>query len=605
MIAFPGGLAFLRPGWLLALALLPLLAFAWRRRARARTAWRAAVDAHLLPRLLEGGDGRRRSVLAGMAVLVGFALCILALAGPSWRSVPQPLQAGGGALVLALDLSSATLAGDLQPSRLAQARSRLDALLRAHAGEVALVVYADDAHVVSPMTVDPANVAVFLDALAPDIMPVDGQRPGRAIDLAVDLLEQAGHARGTILLLAPGSDVAGERAAARAAARGHVVSVLAMGTPEGAGYRGRDGGIARSALDMASLAALAAAGGGRVHAWDASPADVLATLDQGGATASDRARDGRVREDGGYWLLPVAMLLLLVAFRRGGVLAVLALCLLLPVPPPLAAQDGRRAAAEETTAPRVEAPRATLWRRADQAAHARSVDAEAAYRRGDFAAAARGFAGVPGPDAAYNRGNALARAGRYEEALAAYDEALRQAPGMADAIANRAAVEAAMQREPPPAGGARGGDSALEGGRQDGRPDAGGRGDDGEDADADPGRDPAGREDGPGTPPPAEEGDAAPQPRDAESDAGARSRQEAADRAQREAMDRALEAGDAGAGGEGGPDAQDAAGTAASTADSERERANAAWLRRVPDDPGALLRARFRNEHLLRRAGER
>src|SRR5690606_34871677 len=212
LIALPGGLAFLRPGWLLALALLPLLAFAWRRRARARTAWRAAVDAHLLPRLLEGGDGRRRSVLAGMAVLVGFALCILALAGPSWRSVPQPLRAGGGALVLALDLSSATLAGDLQPSRLAQARSRLGALLRAHAGEVALVVYADDAHVVSPSTVDPANVAVFLDALAPDIMPVDGQRPGRAIDLAVDLLEQAGHARGTILLLAPGSDVAGERA---------------------------------------------------------------------------------------------------------------------------------------------------------------------------------------------------------------------------------------------------------------------------------------------------------------------------------------------------------------------------------------------------------
>src|SRR5690606_28888355 len=101
-------------------------------------------------------------------------------------------QSGGGALVLALDLSSATRASDLQPSRLAQARAGLGALLQEHAGEVALVVYADDAHVVSPMTNDPANVAVFLDALAPDVMPVDGQRPGRAIDLAVELLEQAG-----------------------------------------------------------------------------------------------------------------------------------------------------------------------------------------------------------------------------------------------------------------------------------------------------------------------------------------------------------------------------------------------------------------------------
>ncbi|HEY4529871.1 MAG TPA: hypothetical protein VIG97_06030, partial [Luteimonas sp.] len=81
--------------------------------------------------------------------------------------------------------------------------------------------------------------------------------------------------------------------------------------------------------------------------------------------------------------------------------------------------------------------------------------------------------------------------------------------------------------------------------------------------------------------------------------------QQAADQAQREAMQRALEAGAAGDGGEGEEDAPRGAATAGSTADTEREQANAAWLRRVPDDPGALLRARFRNEHLLRRAGER
>ena len=609
MIALPGDMVFLRPGWLLALLLLPLLARAWRQRARERSAWRTAVDPHLLPHLLEAADRQRRSVLAGAAVLAGLALAIVALAGPSWRSVAQPVQSGGGALVLALDLSSATLASDLQPSRLAQARARLDALLRAHAGEVALLVYADDAHVVSPMTVDPANVAVFLDALAPDIMPVDGQRPGRAIDLAVELLEQAGHAGGRILLLAPGADIAGERAAARAAARGHVVSVLAMGTPAGSGYRGRDGGIHRSALDMASLAALAAAGGGQVHAWNAPPADVLAA--PGGAAGADPGRpgsvhSGRVREDGGYWLLPIAMLLLLAVFRRGGALAVLAFCLLLPLPHPLAAQEAERVAADGERP--ATAPGATLWRRADQAAHARSVEAEAAYRRGDFAAAARGFAGLPGADAAYNRANALARAGRYEEALAAYDAALRLAPGMQDAIANRAAVEAAMQHEPPPTGGGRGGDMPPDGG-QEGRGagrDDGDRGDDGQaPPDDGPGKEPAGREAGPEAPPRPPEDAEGPPPPDPDGGAGAQARQEAADQAQREAMQRALEDGAADVGGQGADEAPLAEGTADSTADTEREQANAAWLRRVPDDPGALLRARFRNEHLRRRAGER
>ncbi len=582
-------LQFLRPAWLLALLLLPLLAWVWRRRARRRSVWHSAVDPHLLPQLLAAGGGGRGASLAGLAMLAGLAVAIMALAGPSWRGVPQPLQGGGGALVIALDLSSATLANDLPPSRLAQARARIDALLRAHPGDVALVAYADDAFVVSPVTPEAANVAVFLDALAPDVMPVDGQRPERAIDLASGLLARAGHPRGDILLLAPAVGQAAIRAATRATAAGHRVSVLAMGTPAGAGYRGRDGAIHQSALDLASLSALAAAGGGRLHEWSTPPEAVVAG--PGGAPAGTRAttsRGGLVREDGGYWLLPLAMLLLLAAFRRGVGLAAVALCLLLPLQPVLAAADAG--------SPDAGRPAGDLWRRADQAAHARSVEAEAAYREGDFATAARGFAGLPGADAAYNRGNALARAGRYEEALAAYDEALAAAPGMPDAVANRAAVEAAMRRQPqPPGGGGSGGMPAQGDQRQPGEA-AGSRGDE-EAQEPD-----AGTNDSATAPPEQRDDDlgaeSEPAPEGIESDADAEARQQAADEAQHDAMQRALEAG-----ADGQP--QPASAQGETRPGDEREQANAAWLRRVPDDPGALLRARFRNEHLRRRAEER
>lgn len=588
-------LQFLRPAWLLALLLLPLLAWAWRQRARRRSAWHTAVDPHLLPTLLVAARPGPGAALAGPAVLLGLALAILALAGPAWRSVPQPLLGGGGALVIALDLSSATLANDLPPSRLAQARARMDALLQAHAGDIALVAYADDAFVVSPVTDDAANVAVFLDALAPDVMPVDGQRPDRAIDLARELLAGAGYADGDILLLAADAGQGAARAAARALADGYRVSVLAMGTPEGAGYRGRDGEIHRSALDSTGLQAMAVAGGGRVHDWSTPSAQLL---DGSGSGDSARLRHGAdrsgdVREDGGYWLLPLAMLLLLAAFRRGGVLAALTLCLCLPVQPSFA------------TGPAP--PPGSAWQRADQAAHARSVEAEAAYRQGDFEAAARGFAGVPGADAAYNRGNALARAGRYREALEAYGEALAAVPGMTDAEANRAAVEAAMQRQPPPQGGGGRGDSPPEGGQGgEAGTDDGERGEQGRRApDEDPGDEPDA--DAAAAPPPdaadADADDAEP-PADGPGDAEDPARQQAADAAQRQAMQDAI---DAGAGDEGAGEADEgqAPVPAASTATEERERANAAWLRRVPDDPGALLRARFRNEHLRRRAEER
>src|SRR6185312_15540856 len=65
----------------------------------------------------------------------------------------------------------------------------------------------------------------------------------------------------------------------------------------------------------------------------------------------------------------------------------------------------------------------------------------AAYRAGDYAAAARALHEAPGGDAAYNLGNALAREGRYEDAIKAYDHALQLDPANADAQANRQAVE--------------------------------------------------------------------------------------------------------------------------------------------------------------------
>ena len=59
-------------------------------------------------------------------------------------------------------------------------------------------------------------------------------------------------------------------------------------------------------------------------------------------------------------------------------------------------------------------------------------------------------------------------------------------------------------------------------------------------------------------------------------------------------MQRALEqakddAGDAGKAFEAEPEE--------TPAERERRIANEAWLRRVPDDPGGLLRAKFRIEH--------
>ena len=53
------------------------------------------------------------------------------------------------------------------------------------------VLAAAHAAATDPLTDDAGNVALFLDALTPDVMPVDGQRTDRAIAWSVRLLKQA------------------------------------------------------------------------------------------------------------------------------------------------------------------------------------------------------------------------------------------------------------------------------------------------------------------------------------------------------------------------------------------------------------------------------
>ena len=560
----------LRPQWLWALLALPVLAAWWRARRRRASAWRGAVDAHLLPHLLDAAPTRSGRWTWSLGA-IGYLLAVLALAGPSWRQVDQPLWQSQTPLLIALDLSSATLTPDLPPTRLAQARAKLATLLRERdGGQVGLVAYAGDAFTVAPLTDDAANVALFLDALSPEIMPIDGQRGDRAIAWSATLLRQAGFERGQILLLTDHADDAARTAAARARAAGYRVSVLGLGSEAGANYRSLDGSIAQARLDPASLRALATQGGGGYATLTADGTDLrfLGVLDPEVAdAASAQGEQGRVWQDGGYWLLPPLMLLALFAFRRrAGGLAVLLLCAWLPWQSVHAAD---------------------LWRRPDQAAHARMQEATRAYRKGDFARAAQLLQGLDDAEAHYNRGNALAKAGRYPQAIEAYDRALAR-QRMDDALANKRAVEAAMKRKPP---------AGKRSGQKDPQP--GEPNQPGESGQPSPQQGQGGSpQSQPPAPPPDaprpanEPGSKDAPPQDAKpADAQA---QQAADAAQRARMQRALKQA------QGKPgEASKAPPQAPPETAAQRERriANEAWLKRVPDDPGGLLRAKFKIEY--------
>jgi Ca-activated chloride channel family protein len=254
----------------------------------------------------------------------------------------------------------------------------------------------------------------------------------------------------------------------------------------------------------------------------------------------------------------------------------------------------------------------TLWRRADQQQHEKMREGADAYRKRDYANAERAWKDLPGADAAYNRGNAFAQAGKYQDAIAAYDEALRQQPAMADAIANRKVVLEEMKRKPPPQQQNKNQDKQQKNnsGNSQSNPKNGQKNDsdsqsqNGEQQNNNPQNDKSSQDgqqqqpqpQGQQPSPPSQGAQPQPKPDDAEA-------QRKADAEQRARMEEALRKAQEQKNKGGAKGAQQRDET---PAERERRQASDAWLRRVQDDPGGLLRAKFRLEYERRQeTGER
>jgi Ca-activated chloride channel homolog len=584
---------FLRPLWLLALLALPLLLWVWQRRERQSDPWRAACDAHLLPHLLQGGPGARAR-LPRRLFAAGFVLAVLALAGPAFRQAEQPLARAESALIIALDLSDRMRATDLEPDRITRARFKLAALLQSRReGQTALVAYAGDAFTVAPLTDDALSLGDLLAALTPETMPEAGQRPDRAIALAQKLLRDAGFARGDLLLVTDAADARASAAAARALREGLRVSVLGVGTPAGApiglpqgGFlQDADGNVLLPRLEETALRAVAAAGGGRYATLRADRADLaeLALVEVAAADAELREDDRRRAgyRDEGPWLLLALLPLAALGFRRGW-LGMVLVALMLPAAPAEALDWSALWQREDQRAWR--ALRAGEAERALALAQDPAVRGSAAYRGEDYAQAAQAFRQAGDADAHYNRGNALARAQRYQEAIAAYDEALALAPQMEDALANRRAVEEFLQQQSGSEEDKKPGEkSGSESQQQEGEP---------QPSQDDAASESASSEQAKGERSEQAQGDSKSdaQPSDAEQE----SQQQQAQEKFAQEMQQALEQA-------GEEPAQQAAGD---PREAEKQQAVEQWLRRVPDDPGGLLRRKFALEHQRRRREE-
>ena len=484
---------FLRPLCLLAFFPLVALIHFWVKKTHGRSKWLSAINSELLSVLIED-NAKSSGTWLKAALLFALFVSVIGLAGPTWEKLPQNVEQKNDALVILLDLSLSMLGEDIKPSRMIKAKQKVIDILRLRKeGLTGLIAYAGDAHSVVPLTDDNATIENLLVALDPTMMPVFGSNPEHAMTLAVELFSNAGMQEGRVLVISDGIDDISSVSKFRNSA--FPISVIGVGTSQGTtipidlpgeGRRfikdpSNEPVIVR--LEEDNLAQVANQSFGRYARLSIGEQDISRALSTSLPTEDASIKVEREFDtwaDQGHWVTLLLLPLVLIGFRRG-VLACLPIALAIQMTPMPSHAQNITPAGQSTADSRGLSTTQALgdlwagaWLRGDQRGYQALAEGDTAtaatlftdpqwkaaadYKNGDWQRALNGF-GAPGDsntsrssrkaqfDTAYNKGNALAHLGQYDNAIKEYGVALAISPNDEDASFNKELVETLKEQK--------------------------------------------------------------------------------------------------------------------------------------------------------------
>ncbi|MDO6444289.1 VWA domain-containing protein [Colwellia sp. 1_MG-2023] len=449
---------FIRPLWLIGIVALIFALYLLKKYRINQSGWHQLLPAHL-SKVLVDGSTKTQSASLMLPFIIGL-LTIIALAGPTWKKLPQPVYQLARGSVIIMDMSYSMYATDLSPNRLTRARYKaIDLLDQLNEGEIGLIAYAGDAFTISPLTEDINNIKLLLPSLSPDLMPALGSNPYSALALANDMLKNAGHLEGDIYWFTDGIDREDLQDITQWNRKHpYRLNILAIGTSEGAPIKltngelmkDDNGSIVIPKLTEKSLQGAASSGQGYYARITNSSADIKHLVSQPIVQDDDKksesAQTGDQWQEFGPYLLLLVLPLVLGYFRRGNLLAIIPCLFLLTPTQPVHADFWT-----------------DLWKTKDQQgqAHFNNKEFEQAaeqfensqwqgsahYNAGNYEQALASFQKGNDAQSLYNQGNALAKLQKLDEAITAYDKALQLNPDHQDAQANKALLEKLKQQQ--------------------------------------------------------------------------------------------------------------------------------------------------------------
>lgn len=274
--------------WALVLLLVLQLAFIgvswWKRRSI-----RKLGDPVLIEKLFLGYS-RQLFVFKFMLLFLAFFFGVVGLANLQKGSRMEKITRKGVDVVIALDVSKSMLAGDVKPDRLTRAKQLITKLTdKLDNDRVGLVVFAGNAYLQMPLTIDYAAAKMYLSTVTPDMIPTQGTAMGEAIRVSDEAFNKKERKHKSLIIISDGEDQQeGAIQKAKAAFEtGVVINTIGIGSPTGAplpdpetgaNKKDREGNTVISKLNENALRAVAAAGKGVYVHLDNNTEEVVGTL---------------------------------------------------------------------------------------------------------------------------------------------------------------------------------------------------------------------------------------------------------------------------------------------------------------------------------------
>ena len=257
---------------LAALAATYILAQFIRRRQLA-----AIGDEDLVARLIPDRSNTKKT-LRFILVLLALSFLIVGMANPQVGTKQETVKRKGVDIAIALDLSVSMKAEDIKPNRLERSKQFISGLLdRFQNDRIAFIIFAGNAYLQMPLTIDYSAFDLYLKTVGTHIIPTQGTALGEAISLAEQAFESGQQKHKAIILISDGEnhEEAAVEMARQAHKNGTIIHTVGVGTPKGQPIpiynqygqqvdykKDRDGSIVLSKLNEKMLKELALVGGG-------------------------------------------------------------------------------------------------------------------------------------------------------------------------------------------------------------------------------------------------------------------------------------------------------------------------------------------------------